>query len=70
MYWFEYDAKAAKRAMLEEMQEEREEGRTEGRAEERLEMVKKLLKVGASLDIIKKATGWSEEKLLEIANSD
>ena len=33
-------------------------------------MVKKLLKVGASLDIIKKATGWSEEKLLEIANSD
>ena len=73
MYWFEYDAEAAKRAMLEEMQEEREEGRVEGRAEGRteghLEMVKNFIKAGASINVIQKATGWSEEKIMQIENA-
>ncbi|MGG3081088.1 hypothetical protein ABEO64_14730, partial [Heyndrickxia faecalis] len=47
-------------------QEARKEGREEGRQEEKIEITRNLIKLGSSLDFIKKATGLSEKKVLEI----
>ncbi|AJH78442.1 hypothetical protein I6J17_10815 [Heyndrickxia coagulans] len=47
-------------------QEARKEGREEGRQEEKIEITRNLIKLGSSLDFIKKATGLSEKKILEI----
>ena len=47
-------------------QEAREEGRKEGRQEEKIEITRNLIKLGIPLDFIKKATGLSEKKILEI----
>ncbi|MCW8782113.1 hypothetical protein OPM64_06575, partial [Weizmannia coagulans] len=47
-------------------QEAREEGRKEGRQEEKIEITRNLIKLGIPLDSIKKATGLSEKKILEI----
>jgi len=46
-------------------QEARKEGREEGRQEEKIEITRNLIKLGI-LDFIKKATGFSEKKILEI----
>ena len=42
------------------------EGRAEGRTEERFQMVKNLLLASTPIECIMKATGWSEEKILQI----
>ncbi|AJH79278.1 MULTISPECIES: hypothetical protein [Heyndrickxia] len=47
-------------------QEARKEGREEGRQEEKIEITRNLIKLGIPLDFIKKATGFSEKKILEI----
>ena len=47
-------------------QEARKEGREEGRQEEKIEITRNLIKLGIPLDFIKKATGLSEKKILEI----
>ncbi|WP_350346439.1 hypothetical protein ABR335_01865 [Heyndrickxia faecalis] len=44
----------------------KQEGREEGRQEEKIEITRNLIKLGSSLDFIKKATGLSEKKVLEI----
>nr|MBQ4911836.1 hypothetical protein [Heyndrickxia faecalis] len=46
--------------------EGREEGKREGRQEEKIEITRNLIKLGIPLDFIKKATGLSEKKILEI----
>ncbi|MEC2306175.1 MULTISPECIES: hypothetical protein [Heyndrickxia] len=46
--------------------EGREEGKREGRQEEKIEITRNLIKLGIPLDFIKKATGFSEKKILEI----
>ncbi|MEC2306177.1 hypothetical protein [Weizmannia sp. CD-2023] len=46
--------------------EGREEGKREGRQEEKIEITRNLIKLGIPLDFIKKATGLSEKKVLEI----
>ena len=67
-FGFEYDAELARKYRDEEAREEgREEGRKEGRAEKALEMVKNFLKVKTPIEYIIAATGWSEEKILELA---
>ena len=43
--------------------------RTE-RMQGKLEMIKKFLSVGAPLDLIIKATGWTKEKILEFAKKE
>ena len=48
----------------------RVEGRAEGRAEGHVEMIKNFLAVGAPMDLIIKATGWSEDKIRQIQNDD
>ena len=83
MYWFEYDPELAKQARLEEAYDEglelgREEGRKEGIAEGRaedetekmLEMVKNLIMVGTPMNFIVKATGWTEEQILKVAEQN
>lgn len=44
----------------------KQEARKEGREEGKIEITRNLIKLGASLDFIKKATGFSEKKVLEI----
>ena len=51
------------------MREMKMEGRAEGRAEGIFQMVKNLLLAKTPIEYIKAATGWSEEKILQVANS-
>ena len=44
-----------------------EKGREEGREEEKMSFIKSLLSVKTPIEFIIKATGWSEEKILELA---
>ncbi|KYC60543.1 hypothetical protein ABEO47_04175 [Heyndrickxia faecalis] len=44
----------------------KQEARKEGRQEEKIEITRNLIKLGIPLDSIKKATGLSEKKILEI----
>jgi len=44
----------------------REEGRAEGKAEGEEKMVRAFLAAGASMEMIKKATGWTEEQILKL----
>ena len=44
-----------------------EEGLNEGRKEKAIEMVKNLVAVGTPMEFIIKATGWSEEQILQIS---
>ncbi len=44
----------------------REEGREEGRKEELVTMVRNLLKAGTPIKYIQEASGWPEEKILEL----
>ena len=49
---------------------EREElGEERGKEKGRLELIKNLFNVGTPIQYIVKATGWSEEKLLEFKKS-
>ncbi|AJO22033.1 hypothetical protein ESP47_08470 [Heyndrickxia coagulans] len=48
------------------LQEGKREGRQEGLREGKIEITRNLIKLGSSLDFIKKATGLSEKKILEI----
>ena len=43
-----------------------EKGIMKGKKEERTEMVRKFLLAGASMDLIKQATGWTEEQILKL----
>ena len=69
---FEYDAELTRKARDEEAREEgREEGLKKGRAEgfleSRIEMIKGLLLAKTPMNCIVAATGWSEEKILALA---
>lgn len=44
-------------------------GEERGRSEGHVEMVKNFLAVGAPMDLIIKATGWSEDKIRQVQNS-
>ena len=46
------------------------EGRAEGFLESRIEMIKGLLLAKTPLKCIVAATGWSEEKILELADKE
>ena len=46
------------------------QGEERGRAEERIEMVKNLLAAKTPIKYIVKATGWSENKILQLKNDD
>ena len=62
----EMHLKEREMAGLERGREEgRKEGRREGRKEATLEMIKSLVTAGTPLEYIVRATGWSEEKILE-----
>lgn len=43
-----------------------EKGIIKGKKEERAEMVRKFLLAGASMDLIKQATGWTEEQIVRL----
>ena len=62
---------AAKEARLKALEEGRAEGRVEGKAEGRVEgkfeMIKNFLKAGASMELITKATGWTEDQIRELS---
>ena len=53
-------------ALLDRELQGREKGRAEGRTEGHVEMIKNFLAVGAPMDLIIKATGWSEDKIRQI----
>ena len=61
---------ALKELFAEELKEAdsrgRTEGRTEGRAEGQREMVRAFLKAGADLNMIREASGFSEEQIERI----
>ena len=71
------DVKFAKKVRLEYMtlelmiqeriEQARAEGRTEGRIENMLEVAKKMLSLNMSLSNIIAITGWSKEKILQLA---
>ncbi|QWU06433.1 hypothetical protein KNH48_13485 [Heyndrickxia coagulans] len=61
-----YEDELKQEARKEGREEGREEGKREGRQEEKIEITRNLIKLGSSLDFIKKATGLSEKKVLEI----
>lgn len=68
MYRFEYDPVVAIKAMIEDARDEGiAQGMQQDQAEAKLSMVKNLLNAGASIELIKKATDWSEEQIAEIA---
>ena len=82
-YWFEYDAELARKVQYEEAHEEGfaegfiegfiegfVEGFVEGREEKALEMVKNLLMAQTPIKYIVAATGWSEEKILKLAEGN
>ena len=46
------------------------EGKAEGKAEGKFEMVKNFLNVGTPIEFIVKATGWSEDQILKVAQSN
>ena len=46
------------------------QGEERGRAEERIEMIKNLLAAKTPIKYIVKATGWSENKILQLKNDD
>ena len=52
--------------MRERLMDARAEGHAEGRAEERFDMIKNLLLAKTPMEYIKNATGWSEEKILQV----
>lgn len=66
MYWFEYDAEADRIERERELAKERNEGIKQGK----LSTIKNLLNVGTPIDFIVKATGWSEEQILKIAEQN
>ena len=61
-----YEDELKQEARKEGREEGREEGKREGRQEEKIEITRNLIKLGIPLDFIKKATGLSEKKVLEI----
>ena len=61
MLALEYDSELERQAWL-------EEGHKQGQAEKSLEVVKNLLKMRLSISDIMKATGWTEEQILKVAN--
>ena len=77
MSWYAEEMRIKRLARIEGREEGREEGRAEGRVEGReegrtevrLEMIKNLLSENAPLDLISKVSGWTKEKILEIAQS-
>ena len=74
MYWFEYDEDLARKAIADEAWQigiERgiEQGIEKGREKEKFEMVKNLLLAKTPLKYIVAATGWTEEKILKLADS-
>ena len=64
MYRFEYDENLARKAIADEALQI---GIEKGREDEKFEMVKNLLFAKTPLEYIVAATGWSEEKILELA---
>ena len=67
MYWFEYNADEEREAI------ERgafNRGIEQGAKQTKLEMVKNFVKAGATLELIKAATGWTEEQILAVARTD
>ena len=64
MIGFEYDPEKAREVLADY---HREEGRKEGREEEKITMIKNLLMAKTPLKYIVAATGWSEEKILKVA---
>ena len=83
MYGFEYDDEVAKRVQREEamemgfaegraigMAKGRAEGMAAGAEKNKFEMVKNLLLAKTPLKYIVAATGWSEEKILQLAEKN
>lgn len=61
-------AKEARAKALEEGRAEgRSEGKAEGKAEGKFEMIRNFLKAGASMELITKATGWTEDQIRELS---
>jgi len=62
-----YEAREAEiRDQMTRMKAAEERGKTEGKVEGKIEDATNLLKLGVSIDIIIKATGLSEEKIIQI----
>ena len=61
MYWFEYDAAAEREAI-------REGALKAGLKKATITMIKEFFKAGTPIEIIKKATGQTEEQILAIVN--
>ena len=68
MDWSGYDPEKAREVLADYHREEGlAEGLEKGREEEKITMIKNFLKAKTPLKYIVAATGWSEEKILKVA---
>ena len=74
MLALEYDSELERQAWLEEFEQSRLEGWAEsfieGSEKKALEIIKNLLKMRLSISDIIKATGWTEEQILKVADNN
>ena len=62
----EISEKIYRKGIMEGRMEGRMEGKEEGRKEERIETVRKLLLAGASMELIKQVSGWTEKEISKL----
>ena len=74
MSWYAEEMRIRRIARMEALAEGKAEGKAEGRAEGlvegKVEMIKNLLTVETPVNFIIKATGWTKEKILELAKKE
>ena len=70
MSWYAEEMRIKRLARIEGHAEGHAEGLAEGRTEAKLDMIKNLLSVKTPIEFIVKASGWTKEKILEIAQSE
>lgn len=70
MSWYAEEMRIRRLARIEGKAEGKIEGKAEGKAEGIAEMIKNFLSVGTPIDLIIKASGWTKEKILELAKKE
>ena len=67
MYQYEYNVELDRKAHY---QDGYEDGMKQGINVERASIVRNLYRAGATLDLIKTATGWTEEQIIAAVNAE
>lgn len=70
MSWYAEEMRIRRLARIEGKAEGKIEGKIEGKAEGIVEMIKNFLSVGTPIDLIIKASGWTKEKILDLAKKE